>query len=176
MAGLKLLFSTFEVTRQSFYRSSLSYAIVNLKPIVPGHVLVIPNRPVPRLTDLDDQELTSLMKSIRRVGDVIERAYGADGLTIACQDGKAAGQSVPHVHFHILPRKFKGDRFSAANDEIYPTLEQAEASLHSDHRVVEPLKVDADDARPPRTLEEMEEEATWLRGFFDQEENAGSGP
>ncbi|KAG0704412.1 hypothetical protein DFH29DRAFT_997709 [Suillus ampliporus] len=86
-----LLFSTIEVTRQAFYRSTLSYAIVNLKPIVPGHVLVIPNRPVSRLTDLTTPELTSLITSVQNVGRVIEHAYGGDALTVACQDGKAAG-------------------------------------------------------------------------------------
>ncbi|KAF8079021.1 diadenosine tetraphosphate asymmetrical hydrolase [Lyophyllum atratum] len=170
-----LLFSTIEVTRQAFYRSSLSYAIVNLKPIVPGHVLVIPTRPVPRLADLSASELSSLMLSVRRVGTAIERAYGADGLTIACQDGKAAGQSVPHVHFHLLPRKLKGDRFQDKNDEIYPALERNERSLPSDLQAAqhssEPLKVDADEDRHPRSVEEMEEEASWLRGFFEQEQS-----
>jgi len=168
-----LLFSTFEVTRQAFYRTTLSYAIVNLKPIVPGHVLVIPTRVVPRLTDLTTPELTSLMSSVQHVGRVIEKEYGADSLTVACQDGKAAGQSVPHVHFHILPRKLKGDYFSERMDDIYPVLERSEASL-SQHFMdtkgvdgrFQPLKVDADDNRPPRSLPEMEKEADWLRTFF----------
>ncbi|PPQ64307.1 hypothetical protein CVT26_002190 [Gymnopilus dilepis] len=171
----KLLFSTFEVTSQAFYRASSSYAIVNLKPIVPGHVLVIPKRRVPRLADLDDQELTCLMRSIKHVGSVIERVYGADALTVACQDGKAAGQSVPHVHFHILPRKFQGDPFAGKNDEIYPALEKNEAGLSSDlHRTPaaghQHLKVDADEDRLPRTDKEMEEEATYLRTFFENAE------
>ncbi|EMD41865.1 hypothetical protein CERSUDRAFT_102258 [Gelatoporia subvermispora B] len=177
-------FSTIEVTRQVFYRSSLCCAIVNLKPIVPGHVLVIPTRPVPRLADLTPPELSSLMTSVQHVGRVIERVYGADGLTIACQDGKAAGQTVPHVHFHLLPRKLRGDRF-VNNDDIYPALERAEGTLsqhlaampdgqkstdgkRSEPMVVhEPLKMDADEDRKPRTMEEMEKEATWLRTFFE---------
>jgi len=181
----KLLFSTIEVTRQAFYRSTLSYAIVNLKPIVPGHVLVIPTRPVPRLADLTPPELSSLMLSVQQVGKVIERVYGADGLTIACQDGQAAGQSVPHVHFHLLPRKLVGDRFSN-NDDIYPVLESTEGTLHAElqrERVDvaptapvkqtndehEVLKVDADENRKPRSMEEMEKEAMWLKTFFEEE-------
>ncbi|KAF9074959.1 diadenosine hydrolase [Rhodocollybia butyracea] len=164
-----LFFSSFEVTRQVFYRSTnaLSYAIVNLKPLVPGHVLVVPTRKVTRLVDLNESEIASLMGSVQRVGNVIERAYGADALTIACQDGKAAGQSVPHVHFHILPRKAVGDRFSN-NDDIYPALENSEGSLKSDlqQSANQTLKVDADENRKPRTEEEMEREATWLRSFF----------
>ncbi|KAF4612000.1 hypothetical protein D9613_004148 [Agrocybe pediades] len=169
-----LLFSTFEVTTQAFYRSTLSYAIVNLKPIVPGHVLVIPNRRVPRLFDLDDQELANLMGSIKRVGDVIQKVYGADALTIACQDGKAAGQSVPHVHFHLLPRKFQGDPFADKNDEIYPILEKNEGSLSSELQkqataaFSNHLKVDADEDRKPRSLQEMEEEANHLKTFFEE--------
>ncbi|KAJ6461018.1 diadenosine hydrolase [Mycena sanguinolenta] len=160
-----LFFSTIEVTRQAFYRSSLSYAIVNLKPIVPGHVLVLPTRHVPRLADLSEPELASLMCSVQKVGSVIERVYGADALTVACQDGKAAGQSVPHVHFHLLPRKSAGDRFSGRNnDQVYPALEKAEAEM------AQPFRVDADEDRVPRTMDEMEKEATWLKGFFAAED------
>jgi len=159
-----LFFSTIEVTRQAFYRSSLSYAIVNLKPIVPGHVLVLPTRHVPRLADLSEPELASLMSTVQKVGSVVERVYGADALTVACQDGKAAGQSVPHVHFHLLPRKSAGDMFSGRNnDQVYPALEKAEAEM------AQPFKVDADEDRVPRSMEEMEKEANWLKGFFSAE-------
>ena len=76
-----------------------------------------------------------------------------------------------HVHFHILPRKFKGDPFASKNDEIYPALERNEASLplecqKSTSFEASPLKVDADEDRVPRTLQEMEKEATWLKSFF----------
>src|SRR5260221_13524955 len=47
------------------------------------------------------------------------------------QDGKSAGQTVPHVHFHILPRKLHGDLFGHRNDDIYPALEKNEISLRS---------------------------------------------
>ncbi|KAH9921926.1 diadenosine hydrolase [Epithele typhae] len=131
-----LYFSSFEVSRQAFYRVRLAAAIVNLKPIVPGHVLVIPTRPVPRLADLEHDELASLIASVQHVGRVIER------------DGKAAGQTVPHVHFHLLPRKTEGDAFPNNDDSV-------------------PLRVDADEDRKPRSAEDMETEARWLATFFE---------
>ena len=75
---------------------------------------------------------------------------------------------MPHVHFHLIPRRLVGDHF-ANNDDIYPAIEKAEGSLPEETKAVEaaePLKVDADEDRKPRTLEEMEREAEWLREIF----------
>ena len=75
---------------------------------------------------------------------------------------------MPHVHFHLLPRRLLGDRF-ANNDDIYPAIEKAEGGLSEEAKVIDvaaPLKVDADEDRKPRTLEEMEKEAKWLREVF----------
>ena len=176
---------------------SIRFLPQNLTLTTLQDVLVIPTRPVPRLTDLTTPELTSLITSVQNVGRVIERAYGGDALTVACQvynhswidsmcssvsiiqDGKAAGQSIPHVHFHLLPRKYHGDFFSQKMDDIYPALEQSETRLPHDfhhlNSVVQhhSLKVDADEDRVPRTLEEMEKEATWLRGFFTEDKESG---
>ncbi|KAH9944562.1 diadenosine hydrolase [Epithele typhae] len=156
-----LYFSSFEVSRQAFYRVRLAAAIVNLKPIVPGHILVIPTRPVPRLADLEHDELASLIASVQHVGRVIERVFAADGLTIACQDGKAAGQTVPHVHFHLLPRKTEGDAFPN-NDDVYPALAHAEGALPG------ALALRQEQSVPLPTLaEDMETEARWLATFFE---------
>lgn len=81
---------------------------------------------------------------------------------------------MPHVHFHILPRKLQGDRFSKNNDEVYPAIEQSEAELSTRYEsntsgpVMEGVKMDTDEDRVARTLGEMEEEAQWLQGFFGQ--------
>lgn len=155
---------------------------------------------MPRLSDLNPAELTSLMISVQRVGRVIEREYHADGLTVACQvgrsalvnalstnsirrpfklqDGRAAGQTIPHVHFHLLPRKHEGDAFEGRSDDVYPALERAEGSLPQDLTSVSlekkpaRFKVDADEDRKPRTMEEMEKEAKWLSSFFNTDGTA----
>jgi bis(5'-adenosyl)-triphosphatase len=84
------------------------------------------------------------------------------------KDGKAAGQTVPHVHFHILPRKNQGDPFPR-NDDIYKAIDKAEAQLPNSREAPRPnaLPVDAEENRKPRSLEEMVQEALWLSKFFE---------
>ncbi|GAA5979050.1 hypothetical protein JCM10908_002787 [Rhodotorula pacifica] len=122
MALSTLRFSTFNVASQVFYQSSsrLSFALVNLKPLVPGHVLVVPTRVVPRLRDLTADEVTDLFQSVHQISKVIEIEYKAQALNIALQDGPMAGQSVPHVHVHIIPRRAKD--FEPL-DEMYNALD-----------------------------------------------------
>ena len=98
------------------------------------------------------------------------------------QDGPASGQTVPHVHFHLLPRRLQGDRFAGSQaDAVYVELEKREGGLpqdlaassrshiiNTDPRSPEPLRMDADADREPRTLEDMEQEARWLAGFFEE--------
>ena len=81
-----------------FAESPLCLAFVNLKPVVPGHVLVIPRRLVKRLKDLTQAELGEAWKLARCVGSALEAHVGASAITFAIQDGEAAGQTVEHVH------------------------------------------------------------------------------
>ncbi|KAF8323136.1 diadenosine 5',5'''-P1,P4-tetraphosphate asymmetrical hydrolase [Clavulina sp. PMI_390] len=162
----KLLFSTFDVTKQVFYRSRLSFGLVNIHPILPGHVLVVPQRVVPRLSDLSPEELADVFQTAQTVSQVIEKAFDGESMTLACQDGPAAGQSVPHVHIHLLPRKFVD--FAGDNDKVYPELEKSEDALgESLSRKKTPVPMmDERSGKPPRTVEEMEKEAAWLSTLF----------
>ncbi|WVW79930.1 hypothetical protein I302_101901 [Kwoniella bestiolae CBS 10118] len=129
----KYLFSVFDVTKQVFYTTPLSIGIVNLKPLLPGHVLIIPKRVVPRLSDLNPPEISDLFMTVQKVGKGLEKYYHAQALTISLQDGASAGQSVPHVHVHILPRH--STDFEGENDRIYPLLEKNELHLREDLQV-----------------------------------------
>ncbi|KAF8476845.1 HIT-like domain-containing protein [Kalaharituber pfeilii] len=119
-------FGPFVVTSQVFYRSKHSFALINHKPLLPGHVLVCPNRVVPRLKDLDASEVIDLFLSVQKVGKIIEKVFQGESLNIAIQDGKFAGQSVPHVHTHIIPRRHKDLKHS---DDIYALIESDAGDL-----------------------------------------------
>ncbi|KAI9785317.1 MAG: hypothetical protein M1839_000334 [Geoglossum umbratile] len=163
-----ILFGPFLVTSQVFHLTPLSFALVNLKPLLPGHVLVCPHRPVPRLRDLTSAETTDLFRTVQLVGRCVERVFGASALNIAVQDGIDAGQSVGHVHAHIIPRK-KGD---VGADEVYGLLEGEEGDLGKWYSRRERPKFPAvlkDEDRKARSEEEMVKEAEWLAGEMEEE-------
>ena len=93
------MFGKFVIPAASvFYRSDLSYAFVNLRPIVPGHVLVIPKEEhVATLAELSPAAYTDLWHTVRAVQAILGAHYHAAAFNVAVQDGRAAGQSVPHV-------------------------------------------------------------------------------
>lgn len=154
---------------QVFYKTSLSFALVNLKPILPGHVLVSPVRRIPRFHDLTPPEVADLFSTVQRVSRTIERVYKASALNIAIQDGEDAGQSVPHVHVHIIPRKKADLDDKGGSDAIYRMMDGEEGNIgrhlkesKDPNRRSNFPAVDADDKRRPRTEEEMKKEAEWL--------------
>ncbi|XP_077058784.1 bis(5'-adenosyl)-triphosphatase isoform X2 [Siphateles boraxobius] len=118
-----------------FLKTELSFALVNRKPVVPGHVLVCPLRVVERFRDLRPEEVADLFMTTQRVADGIEKHFQASSLTIAMQDGPEAGQTVKHVHVHVLPRK-AGD--FEKNDSIYDELCPLPADLPGERCVTHP--------------------------------------
>jgi bis(5'-adenosyl)-triphosphatase len=84
--------------------------------LVQTDVLVAPKRVVKRFAGLTHDEVTDLFVSAQKVLSAIEREYNATSCTLAIQDGQDAGQTVEHVHLHIVPRR-PGD--FQRNDDVY---------------------------------------------------------
>ncbi|SCU98179.1 LADA_0H11122g1_1 [Lachancea dasiensis] len=115
-----IYFSRFLVTNQVFYKSKHSFALVNLKPLVPGHVLVVPLRTsVVCLADLTKEENDDFFGTLQLIHRFIKFHFKADSLNIAIQDGPEAGQTVPHLHTHIIPRYHTNN----VGDKIYEMLD-----------------------------------------------------
>ena len=166
-------FGKFVVTPQVFHLTSHSMALVNLKPLLPGHVLVCPRRVAPRLSDLTSDEVSDLFLIVQSVSQVVERVYKASALNIAMQDGADAGQSVPHVHTHIVPRQKADLNERGGSDAIYGMLEGEEGNVgRHQHEMWEkrPRFPAVDDqTRLPRSVAEMTEEAKMLASEMQKE-------
>jgi histidine triad (HIT) family protein len=83
-------------------------AFLDVHPAAEGHVLVVPKTHVQTLPDLPDDVAGPLMAAIRRVAAALVRGRNADGINVLNASGSPAGQTVYHVHFHVIPRH-RGD-------------------------------------------------------------------
>lgn len=95
--------------RQTFYEDDLVLALYTYKPIIPGHCLVIPKRHVERFEVLSDLESMQICQTIKKVNSAVEKVFGTSSYLILQKNGREVGQSVPHVHFHYIPRKTGDD-------------------------------------------------------------------
>ena len=126
------------------YEDAQTLAFMDLMPQVPGHTLVIPKYPAQDLFDVDAAILGDTIQVVQTVGAAVKQAFQAPGIMIAQLSGAAAGQTVFHIHFHILPRfeglEFKlharqveaADVLAAHAERIKSCLAQGQASKPAD--------------------------------------------
>jgi histidine triad (HIT) family protein len=93
-------------------------AILDIRPFTRGHTLVIPKQHTTDLTDTPAQTLAEMIAIGQRIGLATRASeLSADGNHIVVNDGRAAAQSVFHIHLHVLPRR-KGDKLSFAKGVV----------------------------------------------------------
>lgn len=90
---------------QKFYEDDLVLAFVNRKPGLPGRCLITPKRHVERFENLSDEEITRIGQVIRQVDQAVSKTFNTSAYLILQKNGREAGQTVPHVHFHYIPRE-----------------------------------------------------------------------
>lgn len=100
-----------ELTGTFVYRDDVCAAFMDIQPVNPGHVLVVPVRHATRLADMNAESAARLMAVAHRVAAAL-RASGVrcEGVNLLLSDGEAAMQEVPHAHLHVIPR-WRGDGF-----------------------------------------------------------------
>lgn len=79
-------------------------AFLDIMPQSDGHTLVIPKTPGENLFDIPPEALAATIRSTQRVAAAIRKAFGPPGIMVAQLNGAGAGQSVFHLHFHVIPR------------------------------------------------------------------------
>ena len=94
-----------ELPSERVYEDERTIAFMDVMPQSEGHVLVIPREPAVTLLDLSVQAAEACIRTTHRVARAVKRAFDVPGITIMQMNGAVAGQTVPHIHFHIIPRR-----------------------------------------------------------------------
>ncbi len=94
-----------ELPKVAIYEDGLTLAFMDVAPSVEGHVLVIPKEPAETIFELSPEGLAATIKTTQKVAAAVKQALAVPGIMLVQLNGAASGQSVPHLHFHILPRQ-----------------------------------------------------------------------
>jgi histidine triad (HIT) family protein len=93
-----------EMPAHKVYEDEHTLAFMDVMPQGEGHTLVVPKAPSRGLLDADPEALSALIRSVQVVGRAVKAAFHADGLTVFQFNEPAGGQTVFHLHVHIIPR------------------------------------------------------------------------
>jgi diadenosine tetraphosphate (Ap4A) HIT family hydrolase len=85
-----------------------AFAVLDAYPVSPGHTLVIARRHIPDVFDLTADEIADILRLVRSARDRIDRTLRPSGYNIGVNVGRDAGQTVMHLHVHVVPR-YRGD-------------------------------------------------------------------
>lgn len=94
-----------DIQKRIVASNELAFAFPTNIPVVPGHLLICPKRVVKTVYELTPDELAAMFKMLESLKSALETTFGAAGFNYAWNEEEDAGQSIPHVHIHMVPRK-----------------------------------------------------------------------
>ncbi|KKP91725.1 MAG: Histidine triad (HIT) protein [Parcubacteria group bacterium GW2011_GWA2_36_10] len=97
-----------DIPAKKIYEDDYYLAFLSLGPASPGHTIVIPKKHTATFIELEPQESADLIKVVQRLAKEIKERLKADAFNLGLNNGEIAGQVIPHVHWHIIPR-YKND-------------------------------------------------------------------
>lgn len=93
-----------ELPSHRVYEDDQTVAFMDVMPQATGHTLVLPKAPSRNLLDADPAQFASLLSTVQKVARAAKQAFGADGVVVSQFNEAAAGQTVYHLHVHVIPR------------------------------------------------------------------------
>ena len=121
-----------EIPCVKVYEDDAVLSFMDVMPQAEGHTLVIPREPAMDMLDLSPDGVSALMLATQKIARAVKKALSPPGIMLAQLNGSAAGQSVFHVHFHILPRYAGIDLKLHAREMVKPaTLEPIAAKIRA---------------------------------------------
>jgi histidine triad (HIT) family protein len=105
--------ATNEIASLKIAEDEVHLAFLDINPLSPGHTLVMTKEHFEKFEEIPEERIVGFMSFLQRCVRAVGKGTGADGLNVLVNSGKAAGQLIPHAHFHIIPR-FSGDPLQKA--------------------------------------------------------------
>ena len=116
-----------EIPSATVYEDDDFRAILDLGPAAKGHTLVIPKSHSDNLLSVEPDTAAKALKVISKTANAIKEALGCDGINVVQNNGEAAGQTVMHLHFHIIPR-YRNDSVNIGWQPMKPSNEELAAT------------------------------------------------
>jgi histidine triad (HIT) family protein len=123
-----------ELPAAKVYEDEHTIAFMDAGQVNPGHVLVATKRQIETILELDDELAGALFRTVTRVARAVEAAFRPEGITVLQANRPAGGQTVPHLHVHVVPRH--------ANDGIVLTWPRKEPPLEQLRELAARIRVD----------------------------------
>ena len=120
-----------EIPCNKVYEDDATLAFMDIMPQADGHTLVIPKEPAVTLLELSSESSANLIQKVQLVAQAVKDGMQADGITLFQLNGEAAGQTVPHIHFHILPGSIMTARAHAKVSAAPQDIEAAAAKIRA---------------------------------------------
>lgn len=128
-----------DVLNQAFAEENGCIALYNYAPIVEGHSLVIPTKHITSLLAMSEEEYSNILFFARKVTAFLTEYYETPEFDLTIQQGENAGQSVAHLHIHIIPRKYNDlpegvEWYEKMREQETKGLSSESGSLHKEHK------------------------------------------
>ena len=121
-----------EIPSVKVFEDDKTLAFMDVMPQTDGHVLVIPKEPAENILDLSPEGAAAMIATTQAVARAVKKGLGVPGIMLVQLNGAPAGQSVFHVHFHVIPRSSGVDMHLHARDMVDPKkLEPIAARIRS---------------------------------------------
>ena len=97
-----------EISGYKVYEDNKTLAFLDIAPVSDGHILVVPKKHYKNIEDISEEELYATIKTVKKIGKALKKSLDISGYNVNINNNPIAGQIIPHIHFHIIPR-YKND-------------------------------------------------------------------
>jgi histidine triad (HIT) family protein len=107
-----------EIPARRVYEDEKTLAFLDIRPVHPGHMLVIPKNHFNNLEEVEEDDLRAVILTVKKMGRLLKEKLGYEGYNVSVNNDPIANQEIPHLHFHLIPR-IKDDGLNVWTHELY---------------------------------------------------------